>query len=243
VTLGGQALIRGDLCAQHIRVGPFSRIEGDTVAQASGGWAIAFRPGSQIAGDVVTGGGTVLGIKQVNVDGRVDLGGEATELAECLAARYRASSRRAELVALPPTPGLALGAIQLGRGARWRIPSKGQLGTGQSVIEVTDLRLDSASALTLVGTSATAAVIVHVRGSMMLGRSARIAVDGVPAERLIFVVDGSAILQPQASVTGSVFAAGRGRMGNASGVSGALLGASIDLAPSATVDLHPFAGW
>ncbi len=65
----------------------------------------------------------------------------------------------------------------------------------------------------------------------------------MPAERLIFVIDGPVGLQPQASVAGSVFAAGRVRMGNASTITGALLGTAIDLAPSATVDLHPFAGW
>jgi DNA-binding beta-propeller fold protein YncE len=241
--LAGQVLIRGDICTENIRVGPFSRIDGDTVAWASGGWAIAFGPGSQTAGDVVTGGGTLLGINQVTVGGRVDLGGEATEIAECFAARYRAASRRAGFVAFPPTPGLALGTIELGPGASRRIPSEGELGTGQSVIDATSLRLDSLSTLTLVGTAATEAVIVHIRGRMLLGLGARIAVDGLPAERLIFVTDGSVFLHSQASVSGSVFAAGRVHVGRASTITGALLGTAIELAPSATVDLRPFAGW
>jgi DNA-binding beta-propeller fold protein YncE len=241
--LAGQSLIRGDICAKNIRLGAFNHIEGDTVARASGGRAIEFLGGSQIAGNVVTGGGTLVGINQVTVGGRVDLGGRATELTECFAARHRAASRRADFVALPPTPGFALGAIQLGPGARGRIPSAGELGTGQSVIDATDLHLDSSSTLTLVGTAATDAVIVHIRGRMVLGPAARIAVDGLPPERLIFVIDGSVILQPQASVAGTVFAAGRVHMGSASTITGALVGATINLAPSATVDLHPFAGW
>jgi hypothetical protein len=32
-------------------------------------------------------------------------------------------------------------------------------------------------------------------------------------------------------------------MGSASTITGALLGAAIELAPSATVDVHPFVGW
>ncbi|MFI5398469.1 MAG: hypothetical protein ACHQ9S_23300 [Candidatus Binatia bacterium] len=241
--LAGQVLIRGDVCAGNIRVGPFSQIQGDAVAWASDGHAIEFFGGSQIAGNVVTGGGTLLGINRVTVGGRVDLGGGATELAECFAARYRAARRRADFVALPPTPGFALGAIQLGPGASQRIPAEGELGTGQTVIDATGLLLDSSSTLTLVGTAATEAVIVHIRGGMRLGRAARIAVDGLPPERVIFVIDRSVILQPQANVAGSVFAAGRVHVESACTISGALLGAAIRLAPFATVDLHPFAGW
>ena len=242
-TLARQALIRGDVCAENVRVGPLSQIEGNVVAWASGGWAIAFGRGSQIAGDVVTGGGPLLGSNQVTVGGRVDFGGQATALAECAAARYRATSRRADFVALAPTPGFALGEIQLARGASRRIPSTGQLPPGQSVIDVTNLGLGSSSTLTLAGTAATEAVIVRVRGRMRLEGAARIAVDGFPAERLIFVIDGSVMLASQANVAGSVFAAGHVDMGSASTVTGALLGAAIDVAPSATVDLHPFVGW
>jgi len=242
-SLARQALIQGDVCAGNIRVGALSQIQGNAVAWASDGWAIAFGPGSQITGDVVTGGGQSLGSTQANIAGRVDLGGHATALAECSAARYRAASRRADFVALPPTPGLALGEIALEDGSSQRIPSAGELGVGQSVIDITNLNLGLSSTLTLVGTAATETVIVHVRGRMMLNRGARIAVDGLPAERLIFVIDGWVMLGSHASVAGSVFAAGHVDMRSASTVTGALLGAAIDLAPSATVDVHPFVGW
>jgi DNA-binding beta-propeller fold protein YncE len=242
-TLARQVQIRGDVCAENIRVGPLGRIQGNAVAWTSGEWAIAFGSSTQIAGDVVTGGGSLVGTKQATIGGAVDLSGTATALIECSAARYRATSRRAELIALPPTPGLALGEIQLERGATQRIPRTGQLGAGQSVIDVANLRLSSSSTLTLAGGPATEAVIVHVRGRMMLDRGAQIVVDGLPAERLIIVIDGSVMLASQASVTGSVFAAGSVSLGSASTVTGAVLGAAIDLAPSATVDLHPFVGW
>ena len=243
LSLGGRAVIRGNICAENMLVGPLSLIEGDAVAWASDGWAAAFRPGSLIVGDVATGGGRVQGLDLVTTDGRVEIGGASAALEACVAARHRATSRRADFAALPSTPGFALGAIEVGRGASRRIPSLGDLGTGRTVIDAANLRLDASSTLTLVGTAATEAVIVHVRGPMLLGRAARIVFDAVPAERVIFVVDGSVILHAEASVTGSVFAAGRVQMGSASTVAGALLGSAIDLAPSAAVELHPFVGW
>jgi predicted acyltransferase (DUF342 family) len=243
VNLGDHVLIRGNSCAESIRVGPYSQIEGDLVAWASGGRALMSGVGSRIGGDVVTGGGALLGLTQATVRGHVNRSGTTTALAECLAARHRATSRRAEWVALPATPGLVLDAVRLIDAADRRVPANGTLGAGQNVIEVTSLNLDAATTLTVVGSPATDAVIVHVRGAMILGRGARIAVDGLPAERLMFVVDGPVVLQPQASIAGSVFAAGRVRLGRASTVTGALLGTTIDLASFARVDLHPFVGW
>ncbi len=238
-----KGLIHGDVCAESLRVGPLSQIQGDMVAWARDGWAIEFSGQSQIAGNVVTGGGTIVGINPVAVRGRVDVFGRGTELAQCFAARYRATQRRGDFGALPPTPGFALGLIQLNPGGNQRLPSTGEFASGQTVIEITELRLDSSSTLTLAGTPATGAVIVHIRNRMLVGRGARIALDGLAPERLLFVIDGSVILRPQASVVGSVFAAKRVHMGSASAITGALLGSVIHLSPSATIDLHPFVGW
>jgi hypothetical protein len=196
-----------------------------------------------IVGDVVTGGGGIRGLNLVTVDGRVEIGGDAVHLSDCVAARQRAARRRAELAALSATPGFTLDAIELGRSASLRIPSTGQLGAGRIVIDAGALRLGADSTLTLVGATDTEAVIVHVRGRMLLGRGARLVVDAMPAERVMFVVDGSVVLHAQTSVTGAVFGAGRVHMGSGSTVTGSLLGSALDLAPSAAVDLRSFAGW
>jgi cytoskeletal protein CcmA (bactofilin family) len=243
VDLSTHVLVRGDVCGENIAVGSSSQIEGDTVASAPAGWAIMLGPGARLGGDIVTGGGRILGIERVGVGGRVDQSGAATEFVECLAARYRANVRRADLTTLEPTPGWALGAIELEARASRRLPSMGRLGSGQSVIEVTDLRLGTSSTLTLVGTGAASTVVVHVRGRMMLGRAARIQTDGMHPKQVIFVVDGSVTLLSNASVAGSVFAAGKVRVSTAGTITGALLGSDIDLAPYATVDLQPFVGW
>jgi len=241
--LSGLAVVRGNVCTERMRVGSSDRIDGDAIAWAALGRAATLRRGSQVTGAVVTGGGTVIGLDQATVGGGIDLGGAAPQLDECFAARVRATSRRADLLALPPTPGFTLAPIQLGPGTTRRIPATGAMGTGQIIIEADRLRMGSSSVLTLVGSAATDAVIVHLRGSMTLGRAARITVEGIAAERLILLIDGSVVLHPRASVVGSVFAAAHVHMGSASTISGALLGATIDLAPSAAVDLHPFTGW
>ncbi|HVN84678.1 MAG TPA: hypothetical protein VMW17_07525 [Candidatus Binatia bacterium] len=243
VTLGGHAVVRGDVCAESMRIGSFSEIEGNVVAWASDGRAVVLRSGTVIAGDVVTGGGGVARIDQVTVGGQVDQSGVAVELSECIAARNRASSRRAELAARPSTAGFALGGIDLRRDERRRIPSNGTLGAGQLVVDVDELRLASSSALTLVGTSATDFVVVRVHGKMMLGMAARVATEGLPPERVLFLIDGPVMIYRDARVSGTLLAAGHVQINANAGIAGALFGSDIDVAASATIDLHSFIGW
>jgi cytoskeletal protein CcmA (bactofilin family) len=243
VFLGGSALITGDVCAESIAIGPSSVIDGDVVAWESSGPAIAFLDASQVRGDVVTGGGTVSRISGVTVGGRVDVSGSGAEIAACLAARRKVDAWREQVVALPPSAGLAVGAARVRGGAPRRIPPTGSLGAGRIVVEARKLHLAPSGELTLVGTASTEAVIVRVRGRMEIGRGARITLEGLRPEQVVFVVDGSVILQPAVTVSGSVFATGRVMLGKASRVSGAILGNGIILAPDASVDLHRFVEW
>lgn len=243
ITLGDHVLAQGDACAANLHVGALARIDGDAVGWAERGPALTFHAGVQISGNVASGGGGLSGIEQVVVGGHIDASGAAPEIASCLAARHRANSRREELTSLVPTPGFAFGGMSVVSGLLQRIPSAGTLGEGQIVVDARSLRLGPASALTLVGTDATTSVVVRIHGRMMVGRHARIDVEGLPPERVIFVVDGSVVLEREAHVAGSVFAARRVQMGSASSVSGAVFGRSIDLAPYSTVEVHPFVGW
>lgn len=234
-----RVLLGGDVCAETFLVNPSTRIDGDLVAWASSGRAIAFDGASQITGDVVSGGGSITGIDRVSVGGVVDPSGTAAQLGECSAALYRAAARRAELAARPPTPGFELGGIALSRRARRHIV----LADGFTSIDVETVRLGPASTLTLAGTDATGAVVVHVRGRMLIGQRARIEIVGVAAERVAFIVDGPVFLYRGASVTGSISAADRVRMATGSTVNGSLFGGDVRLGPAATIHLMPFIGW
>ncbi len=242
-TLSTQVLVRGNVCAENLAVGPAVQIDGDAVGWTAGGAAITFGPGTAVTGNVVTPRAAVAGIDQVAIGGQVDQSATAGQLTDCFAARYRATTRRAELAALATTPGLTLGAIALDDGTSRRIPAQGTLGAGQVVIDTGDVQLGASSTLTLAGSTSTYAVVVRVGGKMVIGRGAQIATEGLPPERLVFVIDGSATLYRRAVVAGSLFAGGRIQAGVGSTIAGALFGSAVDLAPYTRVELHPFIGW
>jgi len=243
VFLAEQVRARGTVCAENIRVGSSDQIAADAVGWATDEQAVTLGRGSQVAGSVVSGGGALKGLEQATVGGRVDRTGSAPELADCVAAGYRANQQRVAFGALAPTAGFALGTLRVDRGMTQRLPSARPFGAGQIVIDATTLQLGPSSTLTLVGTPATDAVVVHIRGRLLVGQSARITTDGVPPERVILVVDGPVSLQPGASVSATVFAADQVDLGRGSSIVGALLGGSIYVGPDSVVDLHPFAAW
>jgi hypothetical protein len=239
--------VQGNICGDIIDVGQFSRVDGDAVALESDGRAMALHRMSTVAGDLITGGGSVRLLANVTVGGRVDSSGAAAELDECFAASYRASTRWTDFAGPAASSGLTLGSLHVASRASQRVPAEGTLGTGQIVIDATDIVLGAFATLTLVGGPTTEEVIVRVReprAVMVVGYSARIETDGLPPERVIFAVDGPVVLRAYATLSGTVLATQSIRLGRASTIGGAVLSrADIRLEPYATVDLHPFAGW
>ncbi|MBI3782242.1 MAG: SMP-30/gluconolactonase/LRE family protein [Deltaproteobacteria bacterium] len=240
--LAAGAATRGDVCAASIRLGRSARIDGDAVALARAGErALTLHGRSRITGDAVTGGGALLGSADATIGRHLDQGGTAPGLAECSATRDQAARQHAELSALPATSGAASPAVSLERNGSLELPAAAAF-TGFAVIDTPSLQLGAGSRLTLVGSTTAAAVVVHVRGSMRVGSGARIEVPSLPPENVAFVVDGAVVIEPNASIVGSIFAARRVRLGRGAKVAGAIIGESVELAPHAFVDAHPFAG-
>ncbi len=243
VSIGRRALMGGDVCGESLRLGSFAHIDGTAVGWASVGRAVALHRNSQVTGDVVTGGASVVLMPPANIGGQIDQSGTGAAVSDCAAARYRADSRRAEWTAQVPSPGYAQGRIAVRRGDTMRLPSSGTLGTGAILIDTAGVRLGPASTLTLVGDASTETVVVRVHGKLSLGSAARLEAQGVPPERVMVMVDGPVFLHRGAALAGSLSASGHVRLGNASAVSGAVLGDHVDVASDARVTLHPFIGW
>lgn len=243
VAVAARGLVGGNVCAENVSVGRSVEVSGDAVAWSPADSALTLLPGAWIDGDAVSGGGAIAGLESATVGGLVDSSGGAAQFAECLAARYRAAQRRAEFVTLPATPAMTVGRVRLGVLEERSIPETGDLGSGLIVIDADAVDLTNSSRLTIAGAASTEQVVVHVRGRMTLGLGASVVADGFPAERLIFVVDGTINLRRQTSVDGSLMTAGSVRVGSGASVSGAVLGRTIKLAPAASVDLRPFVGW
>jgi choice-of-anchor A domain-containing protein len=114
---GSGAEAEGDLCAPSVVVSsvPFP-LGSDTstrnlVALKPTGIAAIITGGSQVAGDVVTGGGGVIQKTLATISGVIDTSGTDPRLASCAQAIADAAAASALLAALPPTRDL--GSIRL----------------------------------------------------------------------------------------------------------------------------------
>ncbi len=243
--LGSGSQSDGSVCSDVITTQGDTVIAGDAIALSSRGPAIQLHAGDIVGQDVVTGGGTVGGLKGVQVGGRVDTTGDAPEIANCIAAGEWVSAQRAEFLAEPES--LSLRAIHLPKGRSQRIPAAGTLGPGRIIIDVPSVRLDPESILTLVGDPATTQVIVRVagRGSLIdVEDSARIMLSGLQPEQVLFMVNGPITMQDSTDVSANLLATGLITVGRSGEVDGMLLsGTGFKLSSYASVVLHPFVAW
>jgi cysteine-rich repeat protein len=242
--LGLSVKVNGNVCTDDFTVGRTSAILGNAVSPMGAGTAMTFRLGTGVSENVVTGGGMIVGRRNVAVGGRVDTVGTAPELDECFAASYRANARSIGFSTLPVSPGLSLGPIHLAPGQQTTIPAVGTLGPGRVAIDTGDIRIRRDAKLILVGDPTTQDVIVRVGGDLKLSLDGQIALAGLVPEQVLFLVGGSVAVMRGGRVAGTVFTLERIYCGPETTIDGALVGAkSITVRRSATLNQHPFAGW
>ena len=226
------------VCADIIKMNAYTPVRGDLVAPSASGTAVSLRLGDRVTGDVVTGGGAVTGLDAgVYIGGRVDTSGSAAQLLQCAAAACWLERKQAELAALPVTPGFVLGPIRVGRATK-----ELSLPSGDVVIDVPRIRLAGYATLRFVGDGSTRAVVRLER--LSVNRDSHIQVVGMEPEQIVFVVRRSAGVGAYASVSGSILAQGRVRVGRGSRIDGGIFaGGRISVDAYASVNPHLFVGW
>jgi cysteine-rich repeat protein len=210
-TIGNQAHVRGDVCADVDRMRPRSRVFGDLVALAPSGTAAQFALRTNVVGAVVTGGGSIRGVNNVRIGlPPPDTDGVAPQLDACATVRGVVTDRAAQLAALPPSANLDLPAMSVPIRHSTSIPATGTLPLDQEVvIRINgDLKLASNATITLVGASRTTRVIVQIHGKLKLGTRAKLNLTGLDAQQVIYLVDGAVSAGGYSEIDGTILSIG-----------------------------------
>ena len=228
--------ITGRACADTAAFGGSSD-DPDTVSElvvtAPGGIAASFKakkiygtidPGTQIDGDLATGGGAIKGLAAVSVGGAIDTSGTHADVAICGQAMADIQSASAMLAGLAPTQDLGSVSVTGGSGS----PTTIVAGPGVNVINTTGIRLKAARAsygyrdgsqLLIDMAAGTDSVIINT-GKLSVGAECQVSVtgDGGDPSRIIInlVGKGSAKISKNATVDAMILAAG-GKIGVRSG--------------------------
>jgi cysteine-rich repeat protein len=238
-TLGWKALIDGDACADIVETAQWSRLSGNIVSLQTAGLAVQFRNRHGfVDGDVVTGGGTIRGLQNAQIGGRVDTSGARVELEECASACTKAQERYTTLASLVATMTFPTPIV---------VPPSGHqditLGSGQQVIDTPGIRVKARGTLRLVGVPATGSVIVRVHGTMKVGYRGHVDLQGLRPEQVLFVADGDITARAYIHLMGTFVSGGSIRFGRLTSIDGQVVGPLDTLGSRVSLTLHPFEAW
>jgi choice-of-anchor A domain-containing protein len=199
-------LVEGSLCGQTGKVVGKAGGEADVSADllftaGTGVIAAKFKgykyygypyPGAYVAGDVATGGGSLVGTGFVDVGGVIDTTGAYPEISSCAGALVDAASASVTLAALTPTQ--SLGAVLVTGGGTFAITG----ASGVNVVDVDSINVKSGSydgypvgsSLEIDLPGPGDVMIVNVAGNLQVGNASAIfVVNGAP-ENVILNVHG-----------------------------------------------------
>ncbi|HVM97711.1 MAG TPA: choice-of-anchor A family protein, partial [Candidatus Acidoferrales bacterium] len=237
------ALLKGHVCGPVVRARRSSRVIGNLTSLMSTGTAIVLNDRVQIAGSTISAGGGIVIKKHVAVGGLTlaDSTSTSSAIADCELARSQASDKYAQLSVLSPT--LSLGTIKIKRAKSMRVPASGTLGDGVQVVQFDDLKLGGHTTLTFAGAPTTTHLVIRIPGKLRLMRDAKIVLDGLVPEQVIWVVDGETIIGGNARFQGTVLGTGSLSARLQSRIEGAFVGRTLKAGRTSIINRRPFVGW
>ncbi len=254
-SIGVLNVVTGGVCTDTVRVKKQTTITGDVVALQSTGIAAQFWPLATVNGYLVTGGGSVRPIATkypptivTPTPGLSPTPGRAELLQDCTDAGNKAAERRASLEALAANYIPDSDPLRVKSGTT----TIGPLPGGVGVFDTTGIQVGYHATLVLKGDPGTEAVVVRVNGKLRLSPYAKITLDGLTPEQVIFVVEGDVTLGAFTRVQGTVFAKDNLSLGKLGVVDGAVLARkrittgslrSTDPSTPWTIKLYPFVDW
>jgi cysteine-rich repeat protein len=236
----------GAACAQTVRLKQASLLGGNAVGVSG----VTLGKDALANGTCVTGGTPVsLGVN-ASCTGGTDSTGSHSLLGDCQAAADLAETRRLALLGLsaqqsfPPTTISTNSTLDV-------TPFSASPGA-VVVIDYGALTVNPNRTLTIKGNANTEAVIVRVAGNLRVRRNAKVITQGISAgpngsaaERVLFLVGGTAEVRPLAEVQGTIFSQGKLTVRRDAVVRGALISnaSPLRVRPSAEVHHAPWVLW
>jgi cysteine-rich repeat protein len=240
----GAQVVDGQVCVDRLalqreaKIGTGIGAVSDAIALRTSKGAMRFAKLTSVAEDLISGGGKIRGQTKVSFGGRVDESGTAAEVADCRDAAADAAAKHAEFTN-PGVLGTYLGSIN----------GEGQLmldasAAGCNIIDLDDIRLRKNAVLTIVGGPATQSVIIRVKFKVHLRRGAKIALQGLTPEQVLYVVEGPFTTRRDVEVRGSVLGNHPVWLGRGAKAEGQLLSSrKVVLRRFSTLTLKPFVDW
>ena len=243
---GREDRIIGHICAHDVRLRQNMVVDGDVVATTETGTAVrGMFFGDHLTHDLLSCGGAIslLGRNRGKVDGQTAVWDQSppppAAMSDCEAAAVRADTRQKDFLGLAATAP-PLGAVRV----RMRDDQLVAAGSGVVILDADSLTVGAGGTLTVAGSADTDHVILRIDGRCSLQHQARIVVQGLRPEQVIFVVNGPVVLSERTSVTGTILAADIVRIGRNSMLDGQVLGRKrISLGQSVDITRQAFKGW
>ena len=238
--VGQSVQVTGSSCTTSFDTRREGKLTGDAIADLASGQTIRVRQSAEVVQQCITAGGTVTfsGIPPGKCSGGTDTSGMHVRLGQCSDAADRADLRRATLLALPA--GQSFGNVTVKANQVLDVTSLGPL----AVVDYGSLTIGRGKRLTIQGNATTQAVIVRVSGALRLRGWAEVVTQGMSpgplghaAERVLFLVGGSAGIGTNGKLEGSIFAQNGVRLGMDAQAWGAFLSTTGTLRTGRTSQL------
>jgi len=243
--LGRRSLVGGHVCTDVTKMGGRARVLGDLVGLMTSGNALVFGKLTQVAGTVVTAGGAIVNPQNALIGEfrGADSSGGAPELSDCALARSKTQSARTQLAQLPADPQTTFGAVKVKLRKSLRVPASGTFGAGTAVVDFDDLKIGSSGTLELVGGPTTEDVVIRVKNRLRLGRRAKVLLNGLNPNQVVFLVDGQTNVGGSAYLPATLIGGDRIAVRRRAAVEGGLFGKTVIVAGSARVQRAGWVGW
>ncbi len=236
----------GSACAENVRLRQASLLDGNAIGPSG----VRVGKDAVASGMCVTAGASViLGVNAQCLAG-TDTSGTHTLLSDCSGASDLAEQRRQMLLAL--SADQSLGSVTVGTSATHDITPFSTAPGDVVVIDYDSLTIKPNRTLTIKGNANTAAVVIRISGNLRVRLNGKIVTQGIPAgpggspaERVLFLVGGTAELRRIAEVQGTIFSQGTLTVRRDAQVTGALVSAASPLRvrPSVEVVHAPWVLW
>jgi hypothetical protein len=236
----------GAACADTVRLKVASLLDGDAVGTSG----VTLSRDALAHGRCVTAGAPVSLATNALCTGGTDTSGMHSLLADCQSAANLAETRRQALLAL--SPDQSLGPTTIGTDTTLDVTPFSTAPGALVVIDCATLRVKPNRTLTIKGNTNTEAVIVRVAGNLRVGLYGKVVTQGIPAgpngspaERVLYLVGGTAELRPLAKLQGTIFSQGTLTVRRDAVLTGALVtnASPLRVRPSAKVHHAPWVLW